>query len=80
MSKSNFRKIFFKVLFVARMWWCTPLMLALGGRGRSEFKANLVYRMSFRRAELWVEKPCIKTELRERERERERQREREREI
>jgi hypothetical protein len=34
----------------ARQWWNTPLTQHLGGRGRqiSEYKASLVYRVSFR--------------------------------
>jgi hypothetical protein len=33
-------------------WWCTPLIPALGGRGRriSEFEASLVYKVSSRTA------------------------------
>jgi hypothetical protein len=42
----------FKNKFESRAWWHTPLIPALGGRGRqiSEFEANLVYRVSSRTA------------------------------
>jgi hypothetical protein len=41
-----------KKRFVSQAWWCTPLIPALGGRGRqiSEFEASLVYRVSSRTA------------------------------
>jgi hypothetical protein len=41
------------------VWWCTPLIPALGGRGRwiSEFEASLVYRVSSRTG--YTEKPCL---------------------
>jgi hypothetical protein len=41
---------FYKKLFKAGRWWHTPLIPALGGRGRqiSEFEASLVYRVSSR--------------------------------
>jgi hypothetical protein len=53
----------------------------LGGRGRqiSEFKANLVYRVSSRTARATQRNPALKYQTeRERERERERQRQRQR--
>ena len=38
------------MLKMAGQWWRMPLILTLGSRGRqiSEFKANLVYRVSAR--------------------------------
>jgi hypothetical protein len=45
---------------VYRQWWRTPLIPALGGRGRriSEFEASLVYRVSSSQG--YTEKPCLK--------------------
>jgi hypothetical protein len=46
----------------ARQWWCTPLIPALGGRGRriSEFEASLVYRVSSRTARATQRNPVLK--------------------
>ena len=44
------------------VWWRTPLIPALGGRGRwiSEFQASLVYRVSSRRAKATQRNPVSK--------------------
>jgi hypothetical protein len=55
----------FKVLCWAGQWWHTPLIPALGRRGRgrriSEFKASLVYKVSFRTARAIQRNPVSKT-------------------
>ena len=45
-----------------RAWWCTPLIPALGDRGRqiSEFEASLVYRVSSRTAKTIQRNPVSK--------------------
>ena len=45
------------------MWWGTPIIPALGGRGRriSEFEASLVYRVSSRTARAIQRNPVSKT-------------------
>jgi hypothetical protein len=47
----------------AGQWWLTPLNPHLGGRGRkiSEFKANLVYRVSSRTSRDTQRNPVSKT-------------------
>jgi hypothetical protein len=51
-----------KKINVARQWWCTPLIPALGGIGRqiSEFKASLVFRMSSRTTRATQRNPVSK--------------------
>jgi hypothetical protein len=53
-------KIFILMKEKSWEWWCTPLIPALGGRGRwiSEFKASLVYKVSSRTARA-TEKPRL---------------------
>jgi hypothetical protein len=46
------------------VWWHRPLIPALGRqrqRELCEFKAILVYIVSFRIARSYIEKPCLKT-------------------
>jgi hypothetical protein len=45
-----------------KQWWRTPLIPALGGRGRqiSEFEASLVYRVSSRTARATQRNPVLK--------------------
>jgi hypothetical protein len=49
-------------------WWHTPLMPAVGGRGRqiSEFEASLVYRVSSRTARATQRNPVLKKEKKKR--------------
>jgi hypothetical protein len=60
---------------MARWWWCTPLIPALGGRGRqisefeaslgrqiSEFEASLVYKVSSRVARATQRNPVSKNQ------------------
>jgi hypothetical protein len=44
------------------VWWCTPLIPSLRGRGRqiSEFKASLVYKVSSRTARAIQKNPVSK--------------------
>jgi hypothetical protein len=46
----------------SRAWWHTPLIPALGGRGRqiSEFKVSLVYKVSSRTARAIQRNPVSK--------------------
>jgi hypothetical protein len=47
----------------ARQWWFTPLTPASGRqKGRSEFKANLVYR-TFQDGQNYTEKPCLEKQI-----------------
>jgi hypothetical protein len=53
----------FKCIY-GQAWWHTPLIPALGGRGRwiSEFEASLVYRVSFRTARATQRNPVSKNQ------------------
>ena len=55
---------FWKTYTIARQWWCTPFIPALGRqswRDPCEFKANLVNRDSH---QCYMEKPCLGKKLR----------------
>jgi hypothetical protein len=66
-----------KKAVLSQVWWCTPLIPALGRQRQaiSEFEASLVYRVSSRTARATQRNPVSKNQ-RERERERERESER----
>jgi hypothetical protein len=57
-----FKKFMVSKHFGAGQWWRTPLIPALGGRGRliSEFKASLVYRVSSRTSRAIQRNPVSK--------------------
>jgi hypothetical protein len=52
----------FKKKSISQAWWHTPLIPALGGRGRwiSEFKASLFYKVSSRTARATQRNPVSK--------------------
>jgi hypothetical protein len=52
-----------KRIIGAGQWWHTPLIKALGGRGRqiSEFEASVVYRVSSRTARATQRNPVSKS-------------------
>jgi hypothetical protein len=51
-----------KIYTVAGLWWCIPLITALGRRGRwiSELEVSLVYRVSSRTARATQRNPVLK--------------------
>jgi hypothetical protein len=51
----------------ARLWWRTPLIPALGGRGRriSGFEASLVYKVSSRTARAIQRNPVLKNKTKQ---------------
>ena len=60
----------FSISSHCRMWWCTPLIPAIGvgvggrrGRQISEFKASLVYKVSSRTARAIQRNPVSKNHI-----------------
>jgi hypothetical protein len=58
---SNLERL--KITKSVRLWWYTPLILHLRGKGRwiSKFKASLIYTMSYRATRATQRNPVLKT-------------------
>ena len=69
------------IIFGARQWWCTPVILALGRQRQADFwvQGQPDLQSEFQASQGYTEKPCLKKKKKRKEEEKEKEEEEEKE-